>query len=202
MVLRIILTIVVGYFLGGANGAILVSRFLFRDDVRNHGSGNAGMTNFIRAYGGPATLLVIAIDLGKIFLACWIGGLLMNATGWKVEGQMLGGVAGVLGHMYPVLFRFQGGKGILSTLALAIFMDWRIAVTLFSLFLIIVLVTKYMSLGSSIAAFFYPVAFAICFWGHWAVIALSFVGWLDVWRHRANIRRLLNGTEPKFSFKH
>ena len=202
MVLRILFTIVAGYFLGGANGAILVSKVLFRDDVRNHGSGNAGMTNFIRAYGGPATLLVIVIDLGKIFLACWIGGLIMKTTGWKLEGQMLGGVAGVLGHMYPAYFRFQGGKGVLSTLALAIFMDWRIAVALFSLFLIIVIVTKYMSLGSIIAAFLYPFAFALCFWGHWIVIALSFVGWVDVWRHRANIQRLLQGTEPKFSFKH
>lgn len=200
MILKILLAALAGYLLGGCNGAIVISSVFLKDDVRGHGSGNAGLTNFYRAYGGPLTLLVIVIDLLKVMLACWIGGALLQSTGYLAEGQMLGGTAAIVGHMYPVYFRFHGGKGILSTAALAIYMDWRIFVVLFSIFLIVVIFTHYVSLGSILAAGLLPVAYCVCFWGHWFILLLSLVGWLDVVKHRKNIRRLFSGTESKFSF--
>ncbi len=199
---RIPLTVLVGYLLGSLNGAILLSKRIFHDDIRSHGSGNAGMTNFMRTFGGPATLCVILIDLCKVFLGCWIGGLLLQNSGLGPEGQMLGGLAAVIGHSFPVYYDFHGGKGILSTGALAIFMDWRIFVVLFSLFLVVVIITKYVSLGSIIAAGLYPIAFAVVFRGHPWIVAMSLIGWFDIYRHRANIQRLLSGTESKFSIRH
>ena len=199
MVGRFLAIAAIGYLLGSCNGAILISRVFLRDDVREHGSGNAGLTNFYRSYGGVLTLLVIAIDLGKVFLACWLGRVL-GEEAWLPEYTMMGGTAAIIGHMFPLYFDLRGGKGILSTGAVALFMDWRMFLILFGLFLLLVLLTRYVSLGSIVAAALYPVMFLLFFPGRWGLVVLALVGWYDVWRHKANIRRLLSGTESKFSF--
>ena len=110
---RILITALVCYFLGNHNGAICVSAML-HDDVRTHGSGNAGLTNFIRNYGAGRSLLVIAIDVGKAVLACLIGGMMFAPYGYELEGRVLGGLCVMLGHDFPALQSFRGGKGILS----------------------------------------------------------------------------------------
>ena len=131
--LYIALTLVIGYLLGDLNGAVLVSH-MFKDDVRTHGSGNAGLTNFIRSYGATHALLVVAVDALKAVAACLIGGLLLKPYGMYAEGTALGGLAVLLGHIFPVFLGFRGGKGILSGLFVALVVDWRIAVLILAVF--------------------------------------------------------------------
>ena len=107
--------LLLGYFLGCLNGSVMVSHFIIKDDVRQHGSGNAGLTNFYRTYGAQYALGVILFDMGKTVIACLIGGAAFDylAGDWML-GVLLGGLGCELGHMFPVFFGFKGGKGILS----------------------------------------------------------------------------------------
>lgn len=140
-----------------------VAHLAWHDDIRKKGSGNAGLTNFLRNFGGWATLLVVLMDMGKVVLACLLGRWLL--PGNPQLGMMIAGAMTELGHIFPVFYGFRGGKGILSSAALAIMMDWRIFVIGFSLFLIIVFATHYVSLGSILAATAYAVLFVIFFPG-------------------------------------
>lgn len=192
----IVLCALVGYLLGGLNGAIVISRLTQHEDVRTKGSGNAGMTNFMRNYGWSTTLLVIAVDIGKAFLAIWLASLIWPEGG--NTARMLGGVASQVGHVFPVYFGLRGGKGILSAAGVALAMDWRIFLTLFAVFLVVVILTKYVSLGSIIAAASYPIGFWLCFPGEYAIVALAGVmAILAIFMHRSNIVRLLHGQERK-----
>lgn len=201
-VLWLVMVALAGYLLGGINGAIIISRLLAHEDVRKKGSGNAGLTNFQRNYGNKGSLLVILVDVAKTVAACTIGGALMRYFDMADTGRMLGGAACMVGHMFPLLFGFHGGKGVLCGAALAACMDWRVFCVAFGVFLIAVLLTRYISLGSLLAAVSYPFAFAWCFWGNWAVIGIALaVALLAIWMHRANIGRLIHGNERKFHFK-
>ena len=121
-----LILLLLGYFLGCLNGSVMISHFVIRDDVRQHGSGNAGLTNFYRTYGARYALGVILFDMGKTVLACLLGGLVMRylAGDWRL-GVLLGGLGCELGHMFPVFFGFRGGKGILSGGTLVWLLDWR-----------------------------------------------------------------------------
>ena len=196
---------VIGYLLGSFNGAILISRWLRKEDVRTKGSGNAGLTNFYRNYGGLDTLLVLLIDVGKTVLSCFIGRWIMSAydPAWFDEGAMLCGGLSVIGHVFPLYFGFRGGKGILTCGTLAAFIDWRIITILFGIFLILVLLTRYVSLGSVVSCVIYPFLFL---WRYpqdnrimMTIMAFCLAG-LAIGMHRTNIKRLLQGTERKFSF--
>ena len=139
MAWRIAACIAAGYLLGCLNGAILVSHMLLREDVRSKGSGNAGLTNYLRNYGGWATALVALIDLAKTVLACLIGMWLLPAD--PALGKMIAGAAAQIGHIFPLYYGFHGGKGIVCAGAIALMMDWRIFLILFGIFLIIFLAT-------------------------------------------------------------
>ena len=130
--------LLLGYFLGCLNGSVMVSHFIIKDDVRQHGSGNAGLTNFYRTYGAKYALGVILFDMGKTVIACLIGGAAFDylAGDWML-GVLLGGLGCELGHMFPVFFGFKGGKGILSGGTIAIMIDWRIALVVWGGFLIL-----------------------------------------------------------------
>lgn len=187
----------VAYLCGCSNGAVIVSRYLLRDDVRQHGSGNAGLTNFYRTFGGPLTLLVISFDVVKMVAAVWI---VHRLFGDGIVWTYWAGLFCLLGHMFPVVFRFRGGKGILSGGALAIIIDWRVALVVWGGFLILVVLTRYVSLGSLWAAVSFPFISWICFPRYPLVVVLAFViGGLVFWQHRANLGRLLRGNENKFS---
>lgn len=195
MVLRILVTALACYFLGNHNGAICVSAML-HDDVRSHGSGNAGLTNFIRNYGASRSLLVILIDVLKAILACLLGGLMFPE--YAIAGRTLGGVCVMLGHDFPALLGFRGGKGILSGLFVAVSVDWRIALIILAVFALAYLTTNYVSLGSVLAAVAFGIGFLILhndaplvMWG--GVIMST----LTVFMHRSNIVRLLKGEERK-----
>lgn len=196
MIWRIIVCVVMGYLFGTLNGAILISKLTKGEDVREKGSGNAGMTNFHRTYGGWSTVLVILIDLGKMIAACLLATLIY--TGDSDFIKMLTGTAVQIGHIFPVFFGFRGGKGILSSAALALVMDWRIFVIAISVFAIVVLLTNYVSLGSILAAATYGALFVIFFTNQpWVWGCGVFMAALAIFMHRSNIVRLIRGQERK-----
>jgi len=204
-------TALAAYLLGCFNGAVIVSKYILRDDVRNHGSGNAGLTNFHRTFGGPLTFVVILCDALKAVAAVLIGVWMCNffGGGWvgifghmmdaSLFGKYWAAVFCLLGHMFPCMFHFKGGKGILSGGTIALMIDWRVALVVWGGFLILVILTRYVSLGSVWAGASFP--FASWFVFHdWVVFVLALIaGGLVVWQHRGNIKRLLSGTENKFS---
>jgi len=197
MILRILITFFACYFLGNHNGAICVSHMM-NDDVRSHGSGNAGLTNFIRNYGAGKSLLVIAIDVLKAVLGCLLAGLMFEPFGFGLEGRVLGGVAVMLGHDFPALQGFRGGKGILSGWFIAFMIDWRVGALIGVVFFGAYLITQYVSLGSVLAAATFGIGFAI-FHPHnlWVVAGGVFMAVLTIFQHRGNIRRLVKGEERK-----
>ena len=200
MWLPILITIFVSYFLGNLNGAIIMSKLLVNDDVRNHGSGNAGLTNFLRSYGGWKTLLVILMDMGKAVAACLLGRGLLEGYGYGLEGAMLAAVAVSLGHDFPVLLGFRGGKGVLCGFTVALMLDWRIGLILLGIFAVVFIFSRYVSLSSILAAAGFCVAFCVFHWDHpWVAAGGVFLGVLAIVMHKANIVRLCKGTENKFS---
>ena len=194
---RILLTALACYFLGNHNGAICVS-MMMGDDVRTHGSGNAGLTNFIRSYGTGSAALVIAIDVGKAVLACLLGGAMLEPFGFVMEGRMLGGLFVMLGHDFPALQGFRGGKGILSGWFVSFMIDWRIGLMLGVVFFVVYLLTQYVSLGSVLAAITFGVGFAIFHYDNILVcLGGILISALTVFMHRGNIVRLVNRQERK-----
>ncbi len=194
-------TAAISYLLGCFNGAVIVSRYILRDDVRDHGSGNAGLTNFHRTFGGGLTAVVILCDVIKAILAVMAGQWLFAA--WRLSyaivlGKLWAGLFCLLGHMFPAMFHFKGGKGILSGGTIAIMIDWRIALVVWGGFLILVLLTRYVSLGSCWAGASFPFATHFVFGNLWLTVLAALCGGLVLWQHRSNIKRLLNGTENKF----
>ena len=189
------------YLLGCFNGAVIVSKYILRDDVRNHGSGNAGLTNFYRTFGGPLTAVVILTDVLKAVIAVLLGSWLLGFID-PLFGKYWAGLFCLLGHMFPCMFHFKGGKGILSGGTIAIMIDWRIALVVWGGFLILAVLTRYVSLGSLWAGASFPFISWYCYPDP-VIIVLAFAcGGLVVWQHRANIKRLLSGTANKFSIHH
>ena len=197
MIYSIVIAVLVSYLLGNLNGAVCISA-LMHDDVRSHGSGTAGLTNFIRNYGVGRALYVILIDAGKAFLACLAAGLLLKPFDMELAGRAIGGVAVMLGHDFPVLLGLRGGKGILSGLFIALAIDWRVGVLALGVFLLIYLLTKYVSLGSILGSTAFAVGFGVFQYGNWIVMGLGiFMGLLAVAMHWQNILRLVKGQEKK-----
>ncbi|WP_295625878.1 glycerol-3-phosphate acyltransferase [uncultured Intestinimonas sp.] len=193
----------VAYFLGCFNGAVIVSKYILRNDIRNHGSGNAGLTNFYRVFGGGLTLVVILCDVIKAILAVLIGTLVIGMVtgGWMgpVLGKYWAGLFCLLGHMFPCMFHFKGGKGILSGGTIALMLDWRVALVVWGGFLILAVLTKWVSLGSIWAGASFPFATWFVYHDLFLLILSIIIGGLIVWKHRGNLKRILSGTESKFS---
>ncbi len=201
MVLSIVLTAVLSYLLGNLNGAILLSRLVEKDDVRNHGSGNAGFTNFFRNYGKATSLLVILIDGVKTALSCLLGGWLLGRYGLRTEGMLLGGLCATLGHDFPAFLGFRGGKGIVCGFVAALTTDWRIGLILFVLFAVTYLLTKYVSLASLLCAVGFGILFPVFYPGKpFVVIPALVMALLAIFLHRENVKRLLKGQERKTDF--
>lgn len=197
----IVLTALFSYLLGNLNGAILLSRLVEKDDVRRHGSGNAGFTNFFRNYGKATSLLVILIDGAKTALSCLLGAFLLGKYGLGTEGMLLGGLCATLGHDFPAFLGFRGGKGIVCGFMTALVTDWRIGLILLALFALIYLSTKYVSLASLLCAVSFLVLFPLFYPGKSLVILLSAVmALLAIFLHRENLKRLLKGQERKTDF--
>ena len=201
MWLSVLLAVLIGYLLGNLNGAVIISRLIGKKDVREQGSGNAGLTNFLRMYGPSTALLVVAIDVLKAVAACVIGRALLAPHGYGQEGLLLGGLAVNLGHDFPALLGFRGGKGVLCGITAAFFADWRCALLVIAVFAICLWLTRYVSLSSILGALTFVVIFPIT---HRYSIPVALMGALlglfIVFMHRGNISRLLKGTERKATF--
>lgn len=207
LALAVAITAVAAYFLGCCNTALILSKYILHDDVRNHGSGNAGLTNFYRVFGKKMVAFVILGDLAKAIISCLLGGFLIGSlamSGAPVDialGKLIGGIFAMLGHSFPCMFDFKGGKGVLCGAGIIMIMDWRIAAVCLGVFAVLVGLTRLVSLGSMVAAALFPI---MCFvlYRSWVVVILAIIASiLIVWRHRENAKRIVSGTENKFEIK-
>ena len=201
MWVRLLLTAVLGYFLGNLNGAFIMYKLLTHEDIRKSGSGNAGLTNFMRNFGPGKGIWVLLIDIGKAVAACLLGKFLLAPLGYGMEGLMVGAVAVSLGHDFPALLGFHGGKGIVCGFSVALCADWRCALLILAVFAVCLAVTRYVSLSSILGAAAFCLGFVVLHHGEPVVAALGVViGLLAIFMHRANIKRLVAGTEKKATF--
>lgn len=191
------ITAVVSYLAGGLNGSIIASMNFFKKDIRNYGSGNAGLTNFARTFGAKGLVIVVLVDVLKTAAAVLLGRWLVGMEGYPEVGKLFAGFCAMLGHVYPVYYRFKGGKAVLSGGTLAWLIDWRVGLVCWSVFLIVVIFTKYVSLGAICCAIFLPLSL-LAFGYSWLEALLGlFCALLLIFAHRENIKRLRNGTESK-----
>ena len=189
------------YLCGCFNGAVIVSKYILRNDVRNHGSGNAGLTNFYRVFGGPLTVVVILTDAIKMVVAVEIAKALfylIAAESFLLEGTYWAGLFCLLGHMFPCMFQFKGGKGILSGGTLLFMVDWRIALVGWGGFILLFALTRMVSAGSVWAGSSFIFMTWFVYHDPLLFVMAAISGGLVVWKHRGNIKRILNGTESKF----
>lgn len=199
MIIEYIIAAVLAYLIGSINSAILVGR-LHGIDIRQHGSGNAGATNTLRTLGKGAAALVLVGDLLKGVVAVLLGLAISDNL-----GALIGGLFSILGHNWPVYFGFKGGKGILTSLAVVFTIDWRIGLIAAAIGVLIIAFTRFVSLGSIIGAVVLPVLFYFIesYRGiprSYAVIFSLIIAILAIYRHRANISRLISKKESKISF--
>ena len=216
-IVGLILVLLVPYLLGSINSAVLISRLLYRDDVRKYGSGNAGLTNMLRTFGKRAAVLTLLGDILKTVLAIFLAGLFL---GFRYRMSLsfnpacyIAGLACVIGHIKPVFYGFRGGKGVLCASTAILLLSPPVFLVLFLTFVLIVWMTRYISLGSIVSAAFLPLALqgymqAFVFTGdeqgffEGGIVLFGFAfAIIIVFCHRANIKRLWNHEENKFSLK-
>ena len=196
-VMKLLLTLVVGYLLGSISTGVILSRAFGHKDIRSQGSGNSGTTNMLRVMGKKFALLTFAGDLLKGIIAVLIGKALLGTQ----AGEIVGAFGAILGHNFPLYFGFKGGKGIATSFGCLLIVFPLQTLCAFGVFLLLVATTRYVSAGSLGAAVTLP--FFIMFttpcdpviWC--SVIAICL---LAIWRHYPNIKRLMNHTESKLSF--
>ncbi len=195
---------VVTYFLGCLNGAIMTSRLVYLDDVRDHGSHNAGLTNFYRTYGPKHIVSVILIDMGKAALSVLIGILFfsfLSLPHLELYGAYWGALFCVIGHTFPLTEHFRGGKGVLCTATIVLCLDWQIALIGWGIFAIVFLLTRFVSLASIVGVISFPISTTFVYHGDPVLIILAgMIAVLAIWAHRSNIARLLKGMESRFTF--
>ncbi len=194
--ISLILCAVCAYLLGGLNFGVIISSLRYHDDVRSHGSGNAGMTNMLRTYGKSAAIFTLVGDVLKTVIAVCVSWFI---AGFYQEITLISGFFCILGHVYPVYYGFKGGKGVAVTAASVLMFDPVIFLILFAMFAIIVGFTKYVSLGSIICMLLFPLLVSNVYGPGWAVLLALLIGLFVVFCHRTNLVRLFNHTESKIS---
>ena len=201
-----VLAVVAAYLVGSLSFAVIVSRAMGLSDPRTYGSGNPGATNVLRSGSKAAAIVTLLLDAVKGWLPVmavkWFG----EPYGLGEGTQALAGVAAFLGHLYPVFFRFQGGKGVATAVGVLLAFEPMLALATLLTFAIIVFFFRYVSLASMVAAVFAPAYYLMGHGVAWTAsgaktLALAVMGILLLWRHRENIRRLLAGTESKLGSK-
>jgi glycerol-3-phosphate acyltransferase PlsY len=189
----LVLSVVIAYLLGNISPSTIQAKMAGLD-IKKEGSGNAGTTNTLRVLGKKAALITLVIDIGKGVLAVLIGG-------WMASPHAAGlcAVAVLLGHVFPVFLKFQGGKGVATAFGAFLAIDWRMALLCLLIVAVVVLLTRYVSLGSVTAAVACPF---LCLWLDPDFVPYVIVMVLIViFKHRANLVRLAHGEENKLSFK-
>lgn len=198
-----VISVLIAYLLGSIPFSVWIGKAFFGIDVREHGSGNAGATNTLRVLGKPAGFSVLFLDFAKGFAAASLALLFsdLRYSGHLLEYKMLLGICAVIGHIYPVFAQFKGGKGIATLIGVVAGMDWMLALCCFVTFVIIVAITRYISLGSMLSGIISPLYAGLIH--NWRELNLVYfctvVGLLVVYTHRSNIKRLLAGNENRFS---
>ncbi len=190
---------VIAYLLGSLNSAIIVSKSKYKQDIRTFGSGNAGLTNMLRVYGKDGALLTLAGDIAKQFVSVLVGAILLGRY-----GAYLAGLFCMLGHIFPIYYRFKGGKGVLTAATMILLIDPLVFVVLFIIFALTLAITRYVSLSSIIAAITYPAALSIANGNSAHIFEIGFalfVAAVVIIMHRTNLQRLFRNEENKFSFK-
>jgi glycerol-3-phosphate acyltransferase PlsY len=196
MVLSALAIMICAYLLGSINFAIIISGRKYHEDIRSHGSKNAGMTNMMRTYGRSAAAFTLIGDALKAVVSCFLGYAV-----WGLLGAFIGGFFCTFGHVFPVFYRFKGGKGVVTAFATILMCDPFVFPLLLVLFVLIVLCTKFIFLGSVMCMLIYPVLHYKFYGPGMPVIFTMMIAFLIVFKHWANIKRLLQGKESKFSFK-
>lgn len=192
--------IVIPYLFGSINSAVIISRLLYRDDIRNHGSGNAGMTNMLRTYGKGAAGLTLLGDLSKTALAIVCASFLMGhyIIGWTAC------LFCMVGHIFPIFHRFHGGKGVLCAATGLLILSPATFLCVFGIFVLLVAVTRYVSLGSVVGGLMLPLivnARILPGGGILDGVIAVIMALIILWCHRGNLKRIQNRTESKLSFK-
>lgn len=193
----VLLCIVSAYLIGCINPAIIISQKYFHDDIRTHGSGNAGATNTLRTYGKKVAALIFALDILKAAVAIAIGSLIFT----RAIGGAIAGLFVILGHTFPVYYKFKGGKGVACTAMVILMLSPASFAILLPVFIAIVALTRFVSLGSIIAVMLFPLLNNVFYHEDGFVTLTAFaIMLLVVFMHRENIKRLLEGKESKISF--
>ena len=210
----ILLCIVIPYLLGSINFGVIISQKQYHDDVRTHGSGNAGATNMLRTYGVKAAVFTMLGDMLKAVIAVGLGYLIVGTNVVLVDpesgeafryvdqfGAAIAGFFVMMGHMFPIYFKFKGGKGVATSAMVILMISPITCLFCFVIFMIIVLGTKYVSLGSIMGLIFYPIILTAFSGGQnpTACIMAVLMALAVVFMHRENIKRLRDGNERKIS---
>lgn len=201
--LAIFLAAAVPYIFGSFNSAIIVSKYKYHQDIRNYGSGNAGLTNMYRVYGKSGAGLTLLGDIGKQILSVLFGIIMLGQYGAYLAGGFC-----MIGHILPVFYNFKGGKGVLTAATMILLIDPMIFCVLIVVFILVLLITRYVSLASIMAAFTYPAA---VYYAErirtgnnpdmFQMLFALFIGCVIIYMHRSNIYRIFNNQETKFSFR-
>ncbi|MGI6032639.1 MAG: glycerol-3-phosphate 1-O-acyltransferase PlsY [Coriobacteriales bacterium] len=205
--LALIIVLVESFLLGSIPFGVIIGRVVYGKDPRDGGSGSIGMTNMARLFGKKAAAATFAGDVLKGAFAVFIARLLLPyvaiAAGWQADLVLVLGVFGsIFGHLYCPWLGFKGGKGISTGLGSILVALPPVALSILAVFLVVALISKRISAGSICAAIGFPVFSCIFYWGSVPIIATALIiGIAVVYAHRENIKRLIAGTEPKFSFE-
>ena len=217
LILAILISAVLSYLLGSFNSSILVVRLLKHQDIREFGSHNAGLTNTLRCFGKGCAALTLVGDLAKGIVAVLLSKGICELLGTGLTAQndvhfigYIAGIFAILGHVFPIYYHFKGGKGVLVGVSVFLGIDWKVFLCLIVIFAVVLVISKYVSLGSIIAAACCPVVtFLFQFWQLgdlpmwylWLNTGLAaLMGAWVIYMHRTNIQRLKAGNENKFSF--
>ena len=217
LILAILISAVLSYLLGSFNSSILVVRLLKHQDIREFGSHNAGLTNTLRCFGKGCAALTLVGDLVKGIVAVLLSKGICELLGTGLTAQndvhfigYIAGIFAILGHVFPIYYHFKGGKGVLVGVSVFLGIDWKVFLCLIVIFAVVLAISKYVSLGSIIAAACCPVVtFLFQFWQRgdlpmwylWLNTGLAaLMGAWVIYMHRTNIQRLKAGNENKFSF--
>ena len=217
LILAILISAVLSYLLGSFNSSILVVRLLKHQDIREFGSHNAGLTNTLRCFGKGCAALTLVGDLAKGIVAVLLSKGICELLGTGLTAQndvhfigYIAGIFAILGHVFPIYYHFKGGKGVLVGVSVFLGIDWKVFLCLIVIFAVVLVISKYVSLGSIIAAACCPVVtFLFQFWQRgdlpmwylWLNTGLAaLMGAWVIYMHRTNIQRLKAGNENKFSF--
>ena len=207
-----IIVAVIAYLIGSINFSIILSKKMAGFDIREKGSGNAGTTNMLRAVGKKAAVITLICDILKgvvsILIAVLAGKIVKNLDNALLV--QLAGIFVIIGHTFPVFFKFKGGKGIATSLGVLLMTNWQIGLICLVFALVLIALTRMVSVGSIAAGILFPVLVAFIDQNYivptsnsnWSYLVFSIIiALLVIFNHRANVQRILNGTENRISFK-